>query len=126
MTKNLKILSLLRKILILMAALSLADNLYAQNPVSTREKITIKGYSKTQTIHCNGERVVILDDYHKITITGHCSQLAVYGNKSVINLETASLISLHGDENKVTYKAHPVNKTKVSRYGDYNRVTKIE
>lgn len=103
-----------------------ANCISAQDSESNPKKITIKGYSKTQTIACKGERVVILDDYHKITITGHCGQLAVYGNKCTINMETAGLISLHGNDNKVTYKAHPTYKTKVSRYGNDNRVTKIE
>lgn len=100
--------------------------MYAQDTSSQKKKITIKGYSKTQTIHCNGERVVVLDDYHKLTITGHCSHIAIYGNKCIINLETVSLISVHGNENKVSYKVEPGYKTKVSRYGDDNRVTIIE
>jgi len=116
---------LFKSAFLLLAAFSLMSCVYAQES-SANKKITIKGYSKTQTINCNGERVVILDDYHKITITGHCSQLAVYGNKCVINLETAGLITLHGNYNKVTYKVHPDFKTKVSRYGDDNRVTKME
>ena len=89
-------------------------------------KITIKGYSKTQNIHCDGENIVILDDYHKITVTGNCTTITVYGNKSVIKLETVRLISLHGNDNKISYKVHPAYKTKVSRYGDDNRVTKID
>lgn len=111
--------------IVLLAVFSVMSHIYAQESPALK-KITIKGYSKTQTITCNGERVVILDDYHKITITGHCSQLVVYGNKCIINLETASLITLHGNNNKVTYKAHPDFKTKISRFGDDNRVTKIE
>ena len=115
----------MKKILIfILIAFGLTVN--AQDSASAPKKITIKGYSKTQTINCNGERVVILDDYHKITITGHCGHLDVYGNKCIINLETARLISLHGNDNKVTYKTHSDFKTKVSRYGDDNRVTKIE
>lgn len=115
----------LKSAIVLLLVLGCATSVAAQDS-STPKKITIKGYSKTQTIHCNGERVVILDDYHKITITGHCSQLAVYGNKCVINLETVRLIALHGNDNRVTYKADPDYKTKVSRYGDDNKVKKIE
>jgi len=111
--------------LLLIAAFMMMNHLHAQDSPALK-KITIKGYTKTQTITCNGERVVILDDYHKITITGHCSQLAVYGNKCTIIMETSFLISLHGNENRVTYKVHPDFKTKVSRYGDDNRVTKIQ
>lgn len=125
MTKHLKKGMVLKISVLLMAAFSLVNSLYAQDS-STRKKITIKGYSKTQTIRCNGERIVILDDYHKITVIGHCSQIAVYGNKCIINLETTGLITLHGNENKVTYKADPQYKTRVSRFGDDNRVTKIE
>ncbi len=126
MTKIQKNLRVFKTTILWIAAFCFVNNIYAQDTTSTRKKITIKGYAKTQVIHCNGERVVILDDYHKITVRGHCSQIAVYGNKCVINLETASLITLHGNENKVTYKTHPVYKTKVSRFGDDNRVTKIE
>lgn len=115
----------LKTAILLLVAFSCATRVCAQHS-SAPKKITIKGYSKTQTIHCDGERVTILDDYHKIKITGHCSQLIVYGNKCVINLETAGLIILHGNDNKVTYKVHPDYKTKVTRHGKDNRVTKIE
>jgi hypothetical protein len=114
-----------KSVILFLLSLGLTITVFGQDSTA-QKKITIKGYSKTQTINCNGEEVVILGDYHKITITGHCWHLAVYADKCTIKMETAGLISLHGNDNKVTYKVNPERKTTVSRYGDDNQVTKIE
>ncbi len=126
MVINLKNSGGIKTTIVLIAFFCSLKSMYAQDTVEKPKKITVKGYPKTQTLHCNGESIVILDDYHKITVIGHCFQIKVYGNKCVIDLETASLITLHGNQNKVTYKTLPGYKTRVSRFGDDNRVTIIE
>ena len=113
-----------RIFLMMLSVLVCSTNLPAQN--SKPGKITVKSYPKTKTIECSGEHVVVMDDYYKLTITGNCSILEVYGKKNIITMGTVGLMILHGDDNRITYRVNPERKTKIRRHGEDNRVTKIE
>ncbi len=55
-------------------------------------------------------------------MTGYCFEVAVYGDECLIKVESVRLITLHGNKNKITYKVNPQFKTRINRFGDYNRV----
>ncbi len=116
---------ILRITVLLFLTCGFTNDLHAQEKTKI-EKIIVGGNAKTQSINCNGEKLIISGDRHKITVRGYCFEIVVFGNESFINLESVRLITLHGNKNKITYKEDPEFKTRINRFGDYNRVTKIE
>jgi len=116
---------ILRTTFLLFLTCGLINYLYAQEKTKI-EKIVVRGNAKTQSITCDGEKLIISGDRHKITVKGYCFEIVVYGNESFINLESVRLITLHGNKNKITYKEDPEFKTRINRFGDYNRVDKTE
>ncbi len=116
---------MLKTFSLLIVTFSFINGLYAQKP-AYETKIKVRGTAKTESIHCNGERVIISGNRHKIKVSGHCFEILVYGNECLINVESVRLITLHGNKNKITYKVNPEFETRVSRFGDYNKVDKTE
>ncbi len=112
---------ILKIIFLLFVKFSFINGLYAQAP-ENQKKIKIRGTAKTESINCNGETLFITGNRHKITVKGYCFQIVVYGDECLINLESVRLITLHGNKNKITYKVDPEFKTRINRFGDYNRV----
>ncbi len=113
----------LKTVLLLFFTLSFVG-LQAQESAKDK-KIKIRGTAKTQTINCNGETLLITGNRHKIVVKGFCLQVSIYGDECEISLESVRLISLHGNNNKITYKVAPDFKTRVSRFGNYNRVDNL-
>jgi hypothetical protein len=117
--------SILKNVLFLFVTFSFINGLYAQAPVNEK-KIKIRGTAKTESINCNGETLLITGNRHKITVKGYCFQIVVYDDECTISLESVRLITLHGNKNKITYKVNPEFKTRINRFGDYNRVEEIQ
>ncbi len=116
-----KKLTMLKTIFSFFVVFSLMNGLYAQETVKEK-KIKVGGYAKTRSIDCNGESLLISGNRHKITVKGYCFQITVYGDECYINLESVRLITLHGNNNKITYKVNPEFKTRINMFGTFNRV----
>ena len=120
-----KKLKLLKIIFLLFVTFSFLSGLNGQAPVNEK-KIKIRGTAKTESINCNGETLLITGNRHKITVKGYCFQIVVYDDECIINIESVRLVTLHGNKNKITYKVNPEFKTRINRFGDYNRVEEIQ
>lgn len=101
------------------------NSLNAQQTLKEK-KIFVRGTAKTEIINSNGEEIIVSGNRHHITVKGYYIIIAVYGDECIINLDSVRLITLHGNKNRVSYKVSSDFKTRINRFGNYNRVTKIE
>ena len=87
--------------LVLALSLAVAAPAFATEPTSN--VIHITGDALEQTIHCNGNAVVITGNRSRFTIEGRCSTVSVEGSRNWLEVQDADWIRTPGTLNSVLY-----------------------
>ena len=83
---------------------------------------TVRSNNQTTTFNCSGANdvVTVRGNNNRITLTGTCENLVIYGNNNVVGAATLGQVWLKGNNNSVT-AAQQAQNSKVHDTGNNNR-----
>ena len=89
--------------------------------------INLVGPWQQHTLDCRGNAVQITGNGGDITLQGICSKVVLVGNDNVIRVKTVSVISVTGNDNRISWQSGIHNQPpQVLQSGDENVVVRTE
>ncbi len=73
--------------------------------IAPAQPIELDGIELSRDVPCLGKDVNISGNANKITLTGECGVVQVYGTDHEVNLNTASSLEVSGIDNRVTARS---------------------
>jgi hypothetical protein len=87
------------------------------------ESINISGSDLARTVTCHGEDVMVSGNHNRVRLRGECGEVTVSGSANDVQVESASAISVVGNDNTVTWEhALEGNKPQISKSGHGNKI----
>jgi hypothetical protein len=96
-----------------------------QSYSSSSEDVKVLTDNGEDVVDCRGRRVSVLGDGNRLTLRGECPDVMVAGDRNTLSVEIATLISLNGDDNRLTWtRAAAGSEPRIKMPGARNRVTR--